>query len=86
MRIPRAFMSLRIPEAGLAAYDGDVQVIDASSICVHQHAANGQEKSKDPVACVESGLPVARCSGGIWAGKDRRQSLSSPHTNGSSGE
>jgi hypothetical protein len=35
-----------------AAYDGDVQMIDSSSIRVHQHAANGQKKISDPVAWV----------------------------------
>jgi transposase len=32
----------RIPHAVSAACDGDVQMIDSSSIRVHQHAANGQ--------------------------------------------
>jgi hypothetical protein len=32
------------------AYDGDVQMIDSSSIRVHQHAANAQKKTIDPVA------------------------------------
>jgi transposase len=31
----------RILQAVSAAYDGDVKMIDSSSICVHQHAANG---------------------------------------------
>jgi len=34
------------------AYDGDIQMIDSSSIRVHQHAANGQKKRRDPVAWV----------------------------------
>jgi hypothetical protein len=34
------------------AYDGDIQMIASSSIRVHQHAANGQKKSSDPVASV----------------------------------
>ena len=34
------------------AYDGDVQMIDSTSIRVHQHAANGQKKPRDPVAWV----------------------------------
>ncbi len=34
------------------AYDGDVQMIDRTSIRVHQHAANGQKKPRDPVAWV----------------------------------
>ena len=32
------------------AYQGDIQMIDSSSIRVHQHAANGQKKPPDPVA------------------------------------
>jgi hypothetical protein len=27
------------------AYDGDIQMIDSSSIRVHQHAANAQKKA-----------------------------------------
>jgi transposase len=42
----------RILEAVSAAYDGQVQMIDSSSIRVHQHAANGQKKTSDPVAWV----------------------------------
>ena len=34
------------------AYDGDIQMIDSSSIRVHQHGANGQKKASDPVAWV----------------------------------
>lgn len=34
------------------AYRGDIQMIDSSSIRVHQHAANGQKKARDPVAWV----------------------------------
>ena len=30
-------------EAVSAAYDGDIQIIDSSSIRVHQHAANGKK-------------------------------------------
>jgi len=41
----------RILEAVSAAYDGDVQMIDSSSIRVHQHGANGSKKG-DPVAWV----------------------------------
>ena len=37
------------------AYDGDIQMIDSSSIRVHQHAANGQKKRRDPVAWVVRG-------------------------------
>ncbi len=33
------------------AYDGDIQMIDSSSVRVHQHAANGK-KGVDPVAWV----------------------------------
>ena len=35
------------------AYDGDIQMIDSSSIRVHQHAANTQKKMSDPVAWAE---------------------------------
>ncbi len=41
----------RILEAVSKAYDGDIQMIDSSSIRVHQHAANAQKKT-DPVAWV----------------------------------
>jgi transposase len=41
----------RILEAVSAAYEGDVQMIDSSSIRVHQHGANGDKKG-DPVAWV----------------------------------
>ena len=34
------------------AYEGDIQMIDSSSIRVHQHAANGKKKKTDPVAWV----------------------------------
>jgi len=34
------------------AYKGDIQMIDSSSIRVHQHAANGHKKPADPVAWV----------------------------------
>ncbi|MEN3951233.1 IS5 family transposase [Iodidimonas sp. SYSU 1G8] len=36
----------RILEAISAAYDGDVQMIDSSSIRVHQHAANGKKAER----------------------------------------
>ncbi len=39
----------RILDAVSAAYDGDIQMIDTSSIRVHQHAANALNKT-DPVA------------------------------------
>ena len=35
------------------AYMGDIQMVDSSSIRVHQHAANGQKKQPDPVAWVD---------------------------------
>jgi len=41
----------RILEAVSKAYEGDIQMIDSSSIRVHQHAANAQKKT-DPVAWV----------------------------------
>jgi transposase len=40
----------RILRAVSAAYDGDIQMIDSSSIRVHQHAANGKKNRSDPVA------------------------------------
>src|SRR5712672_2422082 len=45
----------RILEALSRAYDGDIQMIDSSSIRVHQHAANTQKKMTDPVAWVAHG-------------------------------
>ncbi len=42
----------RILKAVSKAYDGDIQMIDSSSIRVHQHAANAQKKTTDPVAWV----------------------------------
>ena len=42
----------RLLEAVSEAYDGDIQMIDSSSIRVHQHAANTQKKTSDPVAWV----------------------------------
>ena len=47
----RAGVWARILEAVSAAYEGDLQMIDSSSIRVHQHAANGGKKG-DPVAWV----------------------------------
>ena len=38
----------RILQAVSEAYQGDIQMIDSSSIRVHQHAANGQKKPSDP--------------------------------------
>ena len=42
----------RLLEAVSKAYDGDIQMIDSSSIRVHQHGANTQKKIRDPVARV----------------------------------
>lgn len=42
----------RILHAVSEAYQGDIQMIDSSSIRVHQHAANGQKKPADPIAWV----------------------------------
>jgi transposase len=42
----------QILEAVSEAYAGDIQMIDSSSIRVHQHAANAQKKMADPVAWV----------------------------------
>lgn len=38
----------RLFAAVSAAYDGDLQMIDSSSIRVHQHAANGKKGGPDP--------------------------------------
>jgi putative transposase len=40
----------RILSAVSKACDGDIQMIDSSSIRVRQHAANGQKSRRDPVA------------------------------------
>jgi acetamidase/formamidase len=45
----------RLLEAVSKAYDGDIQMIDSSSIRVHQHAANAQKKTSDVVAWVARG-------------------------------
>ena len=45
----------RLLEAVSQAYDGDIQMINSSSIRVHQHAANTQKKTIDPVAWVARG-------------------------------
>jgi transposase len=42
----------RLLAAVSEAYEGDIQMIDSSSIRVHQHAANAQKKTTDPVAWV----------------------------------
>ena len=39
----------RILHAVSEAYDGDIQMIDSSSIRVHQHAANGQKNGAIPL-------------------------------------
>lgn len=48
----RAGIWARLLKAVPEAYDGDVEMIDSSSIRVHQHAANGRKKANDPVAWV----------------------------------
>jgi transposase len=45
----------RLLDAVSKAYDGDIQMIDSSSIRVHQHAANAQKKTTGPVAWVARG-------------------------------
>jgi len=45
----------RLLAAVSKAYDGDLQMIDSSSIRVHQHAANTQKKTTGPVAWVARG-------------------------------
>src|SRR5665213_3351914 len=47
----------RLLEVVSRAYDGDIQMIDSSSIRVHQHAANTQKKMTAPVAWVTRGGP-----------------------------
>ena len=42
----------RILKAVSEAYDGEVQMIDSSSMRVHQHGANGPNKGGDPIAWV----------------------------------
>ena len=42
----------RILQGVSEACDGDVQMIDSSSIRVHQHGANGPKKGADPIAWV----------------------------------
>ena len=42
----------RILDEVSKAYAGDIQMIDSSSIRVHQHAANAKKKTTDPVAWV----------------------------------
>ncbi|KRW96800.1 transposase [Paracoccus sp. MKU1] len=42
----------RILQAVSATYQGDIQMIDASSFRVHQHVANGPKNISDPVAWV----------------------------------
>jgi len=40
----------RILAAVSEAYDGNIQMIDSSSIRVHQHGGNAKKKTVDPVA------------------------------------
>jgi len=47
------------------AYQGDIQMIDSSSIRVHQHAANGKKKRSDPVAL--SAIAGNHLPGNTWA-------------------
>jgi transposase len=42
----------RLLDAVSKAYDGDIQMIDASHVRVHQHAATAPKKTIDPVAWV----------------------------------
>jgi transposase len=42
----------RLLKAVSEAYEGDIQMIDSSSIRVHQHGANAKKKTIDPVAWV----------------------------------
>jgi len=45
----------RILSAISEAYKGEVQMIDSSSIRVHQQGANGSKKGGDPIAWVAQG-------------------------------
>ena len=48
----RAGRWVRILQVVSEAYQGDIQMIDFSSIRVHQHGANGPKKGADPIAWV----------------------------------
>jgi transposase len=54
VRWRKAGVWARILSAVSEAYDGNIQMIDSSSIRVHQHAANGDKKG-DPVAWAARG-------------------------------
>ena len=45
----------RLLKAVSEAYEGDIQMIDSSSIRVHQHGANAKKKTTDPLAWVVRG-------------------------------
>ena len=47
----------RLLEAVSRAYDGDIQMIDSSSIRVHQHAANTKKKMSIPLHGSLAGRP-----------------------------
>ena len=57
----------RILQAVSEAYEGDIQMIDSSSIRVHQHAANGQKKPPDPVALTANAS--IRQPGNTWTAR-----------------
>jgi len=44
----KAAVQARILEAVSEAYEGDIQMIDSSSIRVHQHGGNAKKKTDDP--------------------------------------
>ena len=48
----RAGVWAMLLQAVSEAYEGDIQMIDSSSIRVHQHGANGPKKGGDPIAWV----------------------------------
>jgi transposase len=50
-RCQKAGVWARILAAVSKTYDRDIQMIDSSTVRVHQHAANGQKKT-DPVAWI----------------------------------
>ena len=50
----------RLLEAVSRAYDGDIQMIDSSSIRVHQHAANTQKRPTILLRMVRAAAPLTK--------------------------
>ena len=65
----------RLLEAALKAYDGDIQMIDSSSIRVHLHAANTNKKTNDPVAWVARAGGDAECRPRFEPGEERSRRI-----------